>query len=86
MKDRIPDEVLKEIFPKKLKRRGGPEELYAHLKKMILFGRLKKGQGLTLEGIIQDFHVTRGVAQSATSKLKKDGLIISKRGVRSFIA
>jgi len=86
MRNRIPDEVLKEIFPQKLKRRGAPDELYAYLKKMILFGKLKKGQGLTLEGIIQDFDVTRGVAQSASSKLKKDGLVVSKRGARSFIA
>jgi len=43
-KDRIPDEVLKEIFPKKLKGGGVPEELYARLKKMILLWKLKKGQ------------------------------------------
>jgi len=42
-KDRIPDELLKEIFPRKLNERKAPEELYTHLKKMILSGKLKKG-------------------------------------------
>jgi hypothetical protein len=32
MKDRIPDEVIEEIFSKKLKRYEAPEELYSHLK------------------------------------------------------
>ena len=86
MKNRIPDEVLKEIFPKRLKRPGAPEDLYIHLKKMILSGKLKKGQKLTYDGIAQGFNVTRGVAHSAVSKLKKDGLVVSKRGIGSFVA
>ena len=49
MTNRIPDEVLKEMFPQKLKRGGAFEDLYAYLKEMILFGKLKKGQGFTLE-------------------------------------
>jgi hypothetical protein len=32
-RDRIPDKVLEEIFPKKLKRDGAPEEVYMQLKK-----------------------------------------------------
>ena len=76
--DRIPDEVLKEIFPKKLKGHGGTEELYSHLKKMILSGKLNKGQKLTYDGIARDLNVTKGTVHNAISRLKKDRLIISK--------
>ena len=44
MKNRIPDEVLKEIFPEKLKRYGASEKAYSHLKQKILSGKLKKGK------------------------------------------
>ena len=85
-KERIPDEVLKEIFPKKLKRRGAPEELYTHLKKMILSEKLKKGQKLTYDGIALDFNVSRGIVHNAISRLKKDRLIISKFRKGLFVA
>lgn len=77
-KERIPDEVLKGIFPKKLKRRGAPEDLYTHLKKMILSGKLKKGQKLTYDGIALDFNVSRGIVHNVISRLKKDRMIVSK--------
>jgi len=77
-KDRIPDEVLKEIFPKKLKGGGVPEELYARLKKMILLGKLKKGQKLTYDGVALDLNVSRRIVHNVISRLKKDRLIISK--------
>ena len=77
-KERIPDEVLKEIFRKKLKRRGAPEDLYTHLKKMILSGKLKKGQKLTYDGIALDFNVSRGIVHNVISRLKKDRMIVSK--------
>ena len=85
-KERIPDEVLKEIFPKKLKKRGAPEDLYIHLKKMILSGKLKKGQKLTYDGTALDFNVSRGIVYNVISRLKKDGLIISKWRKGSFVA
>jgi DNA-binding GntR family transcriptional regulator len=85
-RDRIPDEVLKEIFPKKLNRRKAPEELYTHLKKMILSGKLKKGQKITYDGIALDFNVSRGIVHKVISQLKKDGLIISKWRKGSFVA
>jgi len=84
-KDRIPDEVLKEIFPEKLKRYGASEKVYSHLKQMILSGKVKKGERLIQEKIAQKFNVSRMAVGIAFSKLKKDGLIISKRGVGSFI-
>jgi DNA-binding GntR family transcriptional regulator len=75
---RIPDKVLKEIFPKKLNRCLASERVYTQLKQMILAGKLKKGQRLTYDGIALDFNVSRGIVQKVISRLKKDGLIISQ--------
>jgi DNA-binding GntR family transcriptional regulator len=83
---RIPDEVLKEIFPKKLNGRKAPEELHTHLKKMILSGKLKKRKRLLREEIAQNFNVSEMVVSKAFSQLKKDGLVIIKGGVGSFVA
>ena len=83
---KIPDEILKEIFPKKLRRHETPEEIYTLLKKMILSGKLKKGQKLTHEGIANDFNVSRALVHKVIFQLKKDGLIISKWGKTSFVA
>jgi GntR family transcriptional regulator len=84
-RENIPAEVLKEIFPKKLKRSLATEQIYTHLKQMILSGKLKKGQKLLQEKIAQDFRVSRVTVAIAFSQLKKDGLIISKRGTGSFV-
>ena len=84
-RDRIPDEVLKEIFPKKLKRYGASEKVYSQLKEMILKGKLEKGENLSYERIVQEFNVSRDIAHGVISQLKRDGLVVSKRGVGSFI-
>jgi DNA-binding GntR family transcriptional regulator len=52
---------------------------------MILSGKVKKGQRLVQEKIAQKFNVSRMAVAIAFSQLKKDGLIISKRGVGSFV-
>ena len=83
--DRIPDEVLKEIFPKKLKRDGVSEELYTNLKNMILPGKLKKGQKLIQEEVAQRFNLNKVAVFVAFSRLRKDKLIITKRGIGSFV-
>jgi DNA-binding GntR family transcriptional regulator len=83
--DRIPDKVLRKIFPKKLSRNLSSEQIYTQLKQMILSGRLKSGQRLIQENIAQKFNVSRMAVAIAFSQLKKDGLIISKRGTGSFI-
>ena len=85
-RDRIPDEVIKEIFPKKLKWGGASEELYTHLRRMILTGELKKGQKLTYDGIALDLNISRWIVQKAISRLKKDRLIISKWRKGLFVA
>jgi DNA-binding GntR family transcriptional regulator len=84
-RDGIPNEVLKEIFPKKLNRYQVSEKVYSHLKQMILSCKVKKGQRLVQEKIAQKFNVSRMAVGIAFSQLKKDGLIISKRGVGSFV-
>jgi len=43
MKDRIPDRVFKEIFPKRLQKHQVYPSTYKEIKKMILSGKLKKG-------------------------------------------
>ncbi len=85
MKNRIADEVLKEIFPKRFNRSLATKQIYAHLRQMILSGKLKKGQKLLQEKLAQDFKVSRVTVGIAFSQLKKDRLIISKRGRGSYI-
>ena len=82
---KIPDEVLKEIFPKKFKRSLTSERVYTQLKQMILSGKLKKGDNLMQDGIAQSFNVSKMALAIAFSQLRKDGLIISKTGVGSFV-
>jgi len=77
-KGRIPDEVLKEIFPKKLNGRKAPEIVYSHLKWMILSGKLKKGKRLLREEIAQKLNVNETAVAKAFSQLKKDKLVIVK--------
>jgi len=83
--DRIPDELLREIFPKKLNRSFSTEQIYSHLKKKITSGKLKKGQKLLQEELAHGFRVSRVTVAIAFSRLKKDGLIVSKSGVGSFV-
>ena len=82
---RITDELLKEIFPKRLNKSLSTDQIYSHFKKLIIYGKLKKGHKLLPEKIAQDFRVSRVTVGIAFSNLKKDGLIISSRGVGSFV-
>jgi len=83
---RISDEVVKEIFPKRLNRHQESEKVYSQLKQMILSKKLKKGKMLTYDGIAQQFNVSRGIAHKVISQLKKEGLIISKDKIGLFVA
>ena len=53
---------------------------------MILTGQLRNGENLSYKRIVQKFRVRRDVADGVISQLKKDGLVISKRRVGSFVA
>jgi DNA-binding GntR family transcriptional regulator len=78
--------VLREIFPKKLKRSPGSERVYSELKQMILSGKIRKGKRLFREKIGQDLNVSQTIVANAFSRLKKDGLVIIKGGIGSFVA
>jgi len=85
-KGRIAAEVLEEIFPQKLGRLRASEWVYSRLKHQILSGEFKRGQRLLREEIAQNFNVSETIVTRAFSQLKKDGLIIIKGGVGSFVA
>jgi DNA-binding GntR family transcriptional regulator len=85
-RNRIPNEVLKEIFPQKIKRSLGSERVYVQLRKMILSGKLKRGRRLYREKIAQDFDVGCTAVSEAFSRLKRDGLVIVKHTAGSFVA
>jgi DNA-binding GntR family transcriptional regulator len=85
-RNRIPNEVLKEIFPQKIKRSLGSERVYNQLKQMILSGKLKKGRRLYREKIAQDFGVGYTAVSEAFIRLKRDGLVIVKHTAGSFVA
>jgi DNA-binding GntR family transcriptional regulator len=86
MKNVVPEEVLKEIFQRKLKRRDLNGEVYSKLKKMILSGKLKKGERLVQEKLALQFDVSRQTIIFALQQLKKDKLIIIKHKEGSFVS
>ena len=86
MKNVVPEEVLKEIFQRKLKRRDLNGEVYNKLKKMILSGKLKKGERLVQEKLALQFDVSRQTIIFALQQLKKDRLIIIKHKKGSFVS
>ncbi len=83
---KIPDEVIEEIFPQKLSRLRASEWAYSRLKEQILSGEFKKGQRLLREEIAQNLNISETIVTKAFSQLKKDGLIIIRGGVGSFVA
>jgi DNA-binding GntR family transcriptional regulator len=86
MKNKIPDEVLKEIFQKKLERRNINGDVYQRLKKMILSGKLKDGQRLIQEAVALHFDVSRQTVRNAFLQLKKDNLITSRYRKGVFVS
>ena len=86
MKNVVPKEVLKEIFQRKLKRRDLTDQVYHKLKKMILSGKLKKGERLVQEKLALHFNVSRQTIIFALQQLKKDRLIIIKHKKGAFVS
>jgi GntR family transcriptional regulator, rspAB operon transcriptional repressor len=84
--DKIPGKVIREIFPRKLHQYRAAEKLYPKLKRMMLSGKLKKGQRLFREEVAQSFGVCENVANKAILELKKEGLIIVKPGSGTYVA
>jgi DNA-binding GntR family transcriptional regulator len=86
MKNVVPEEVLKEIFQRKLKRRDLNGQVYNRLKKMILSGKLKKGERLIQEKLALQFNVSRQTIIFALQQLKKDRLIVIKYKKGAFVS
>ena len=82
---KIPNEVLEEIFPKKLKRCLASNWVYSRMRQMIISGKLKKRRGLMRDDIAQTFGVSKMAVGIAFSQLKKEGLLTSRRGIGSFV-
>ena len=86
MKDRIPDQVFKEIFPRRLQKHQVIPNTYNQLKKMILSGKLKKGERLVQEKLAHDLSVSRMPIIKAIRQLKKEGLVVWKSKKGAFVA
>jgi DNA-binding GntR family transcriptional regulator len=41
--NRIPNKVLREIFPRRINRNLAAEQIYTHIRRTILSGKLRKG-------------------------------------------
>ena len=86
MKNAIHKELLKEIFPRKYKRRQISQEIYEQLKKMILSGRLKKGQRLVEEKLANQLDVSRNPVRIAILQLREEGLVTWRFKRGTFVA
>jgi DNA-binding GntR family transcriptional regulator len=86
MKNKIPDTIIDEIFPRKVKRSVLNEEVYDQLKKMILSGKFKKGQRLVEEKLALRLNVSRNPVQIALLRLRKENLVIWKYKKGTFVA
>jgi DNA-binding GntR family transcriptional regulator len=84
--DGIPKKVLKEIFPQKPNKTPISEHIYLQLKRMILSGKLKKGQRLLRSELVHIFDVNEVTLSGAFSQLRKEKLVIIKPGEGSFVA
>jgi len=86
MKHKIPEEVIREIFQRRLRRRDLNGEVYNKLKKMILSGKFKKGERLIQEELAHSFDVSRTVVLNAFDQLEKDKLIVRKYKEGAFVS
>jgi DNA-binding GntR family transcriptional regulator len=86
MKNKIPDSVINEIFPRLVKRSKLSEEVYGQLKKMILSGKFKKGQRLVEEQLAHRLNVSRNPVQLALVRLRKEKLVVWKYKKGTFVA
>lgn len=86
MKNKIPENVMNEIFPKSVKRTKLSEEVYDQLKKMILSGKFKKGQRLVEEKLSHRLNVSRNPVQIALLRLRKEKLVTWKYKKGTFVA
>ena len=86
MKNKIPDTIIDEIFPRKMKRSLLSEEVYDQLRKMILSGKFKKGQRLVEEKLAHRLNVSRNPVHLALLRLREENLVIRKYNRGVFVA
>jgi DNA-binding GntR family transcriptional regulator len=86
MKNKIPDTIIGEIFPRKVKRSLLSEEVYDQLRKMILSGKFKKGQRLVEEKLAHRLNVSRNPVQIALLRLREENLVVRKYKRGTFVA
>lgn len=86
MKNKIPDTIIDEIFPRKMKRSLLSEEVYDQLRKMILSGKFKKGQRLVEEKLAHRLNVSRNPVHIALLRLREENLVIRKYNRGVFVA
>ena len=79
VKAKIPDDVVREIFPRKLKKNLLSTQVYNCLKEMILKGKLKRGERLIQESLALRLDISRTALKAVLLKLKKEGLIIGRK-------
>jgi DNA-binding GntR family transcriptional regulator len=85
-RNRIPEEVLKDIFPKKLSRSQPSDRVYAKLKSLILSGKLKEEQRLVQHKLARNLNVSIPSIYPVFQQLKRDGLMINRGRKESFVA
>jgi DNA-binding GntR family transcriptional regulator len=85
MKNKIPDQVISEIFPRRVRRSKLSEEVYDQMRKMILSGKFKKGQRLVEEKLAHRLNVSRNPVQIALLRLRKEKLVIWKYKKGTFV-
>jgi len=86
MKNSVHEDVLKEIFPRKYKRRQISLDIYEQLKKMILSGKLEKGQRLVEEKLANQLNVSRNPVRIAILQLRNEGLVTWKFKRGTYVA
>ena len=84
-KNGIPQEILRKIFPRKLRSPRSFELVYGQLREMILKGKLRKGQRLFQEEIKRMFGVSVAVLSKVYGRLEKDKLIVKRGKTGTFV-
>jgi DNA-binding GntR family transcriptional regulator len=86
MKNTIQKDVLKEIFPRKYRKRQMSQEIFEQLKEMILSGKLKKGERLVEEKLAIQLNVSRNPVRIAVLQLRKEGLVVWEHRKGTYVA
>jgi len=81
----IPNKVIQEIFPDRSQRTSPAKETYDLLRHLILAGKLKKGEKLIQNTVAEELGMSDTVVKVVFSRLRRERLIISRKGVGSVV-